>query len=332
VLGVPAAGALSGEASGTSAAGDIAAPAAPTTPSRGGKFVFKDKSGAILHSYDEPLESARSQVIINNALGGLRESATTERERSAADAAIKAGANFLQGGSTIKESADLALSMYGRAVAGQGYKKTYEQSPGGGGPAGPTKTDIKLSELDRKTTNEIIHRVETTEHVRAAADSETDALQGLQYIRQMQSGMGDFAAFAKWLQSISGKVVTDRERQQFMGSEGVWTGISNEAGKYVNGGRFDEAFMRQLEKVFMGSVQRAREKRAQAAKTAQGEARGMGLSDAAVDVVGGHFTGEFGGTTARQIAPDSSKPASPGGGGGLSPAASSYLKSRGGGP
>jgi len=77
VLGVPAAGAMSGETGESSAAGDVAAPpAAPAAPTRGGRFVIKDKSGATVHQYDEPLERMKSQLAIKGALGAMGIAAT----------------------------------------------------------------------------------------------------------------------------------------------------------------------------------------------------------------------------------------------------------------
>lgn len=282
VLGVPAAQAMSGEAGGASAATDIAAP-----PSRGGKFVIKDKSGAIVHSYDEPLERMKTQTIVNSAMGGLREAAQTDREKAAADAAVKAAAGLVDGGVDLDKAARLGLDTYKNTLQ-QEFKKTYPQGAGGGGGG----QDLKTRRFEGEERNRIIGRVGRDFNVKAADEVSNFAQRALAKM-DLATGTGDFAAFADWLKEESGKVVTDKEREQFMSSAGGFTGLKNKVDRWTNGGRFDPQYMAEVRGLMESMVKSIQEQKAHAADVAVGEATSSGLSPQSVDVVGGHFTGKF---------------------------------------
>lgn len=264
---------------------------APETPKRGGKFVVTDKTGNTVLTYDEPVQRVQARQHILDAAAGLIDHSRTPENKQAATRAADVAAAALDATGDSKYALDTFLKTY-QAETSQ-FKKAPVAGVGGTGGGGPSKTAIKLEGMDREATNQIITRVARDEHTKAAADTEQDAIQGLKLIQDMNSGTGDFGAFSQYLKSMSGKVVTDREREQFQGSEGIWTELENKSAKYFNNGRYAPEYMHELEKVLLLTLQRAREARVRASKIAQGEARGLGLTPEAVDVVGGHFTGDF---------------------------------------
>lgn len=278
-------------------------PAVPQKPKRGGKFVVTDKEGNPVVTYDEPLHKSQGRQRILDAAEPLIGGGRTPENEAAAQRAADAAAGALDATGDSKYALDTFMKLYA-AETGQ-FKKEHRQGVGGGGgPAGPTKVDIKLSEFDNKTVNDIIHRVETTYHTKAASDSENDALQGLKMIQDLDSGTGDYAALANYMKSMSGKAVSDKERAAFTGGEGFWAEMETRGNRYLNGGRYAPEFMRELEKVLMATVERAREAKSAAAKVAAGEARGSRVSEAGVDVASGHFSGTF-----AQAPPTSLRPA-----------------------
>lgn len=286
VLGVPAAQAMSGEAGGASAATDIAAP-----PSRGGKFVIKDKSGAIVHSYDEPLERMKTQTIVNSAMGGLREAAQTTREKAAADAAIKAAAGLVDGGVDLDKAARLGLDTYKNTLA-QEFKKTYPQGAGGGA-AGPSKTQLKIEGMDREQEDKIIRRVSGAYDAKGMHQGIAMARRAVSSL-DSGSGIGDLDAFKAYLLQMSGKVVTDKEMDQFMHSEGAWVGWEKKFNEYAAQGRFPPEFLQPLRAMFERFITLNSESLKQMGSNAREQAKRSHLSPDQQAIVYGNFTGDFG--------------------------------------
>jgi hypothetical protein len=285
VLGIPGAEAMSGEASGASAAGEIAAPTAPT---RGGRFVIKDKSGAVVHSYDEPLERMKSQMAIKGALGAMGVTATNDRERNAVQAASVAGANMLDLGLPPDQAVKYSLDVYGKTL----NEKKHGASGPGGGAGG---TDLKRDRYEGEERNRIIGRVSRDFNVKAADEVSNFAQRALDKMAT-DTGMGQFGAFADWLKEESGKVVTDKEREQFMSAAGGFTGLKNKIDRWTDGGKFDPAYMGELKQLMETMLQSIKAQKTKAAEIAAGEAEGSGLSQRSVDVVGGHYSGTFKGS------------------------------------
>ncbi len=248
VLGVAGAGAMSGEAGGATAGVDIQEPAGK------GKFVIKDKSGIAVHSYDEPLELAKSRMIMNSAMGGLKEAARTDRERTAAEAAVNAAADLVPAGATLEQYATAAkfgLDMYGKAVAGQGYRRTYEPAKGGGGPAStnvPTRLALKVGDQALTAYNMIHDNIAQDQAVKGANERYQSIQRGMSLLKaSSEGGMSEHAALKEYLNSISGKVVTDTELDKMLGSAGAWQKWLYQANQYLDSGRMPENFKRQLE-------------------------------------------------------------------------------------
>ena len=291
VLGVPGADAASGEASGASAAGEIPAPIAPQP---GGKFVIKDKNGIVVHSYDEPLERARTQVLVNSAMGGLKDAARTERERSAADAAVKMAAGLVDSGTSVADAAKLGLDAYGRSLTGE-FKKVYPGSGGSGGTGGlPSKTALKIEGMDREQTDKIIRRVDKDGDAKKQIDGINFARRAMASL-DSGSGMGDLDAFKSYLLQMSGKVVTDKEMDQFMHSEGAWAGWEKKLNEYnvSNPGRFPPEFVAPLRAMFQRFIELNSANLKQMADNARSQAQLSGLGENDQAIVYGHFTGEF---------------------------------------
>lgn len=288
VLGIPGAEAASGEASGASAAGDVAAPEVPAAPTRGGRFVIKDKSGATVHQYDEPLERMKSQLAIKGALGAMGVAASNDRERNAVQAASVAGAQMLDLGLQPDQAVKYSLDVYNKTL-NQEYRKSYPQGHGGGGGGGQ---DLKTQRFEGEERNRIITRVSRDFNVKAADEVSNFATRAIDKMN-LATGTGDFGAFADWLKEESGKVVTDKEREQFMSSAGGFTGLKNKIDRWTNGGHFDPAYMGEVRGLMETILHSIEAQKAKAAEIARQEAAGSALSPGSVDVVSGHFSGKF---------------------------------------
>lgn len=269
------------------------APKAPEKPKRGGKFTVKDAEGNVVQATDEPMALDKKKQAILASARPLIDDGRSPFNAEAADRAANTAAGILESTGDAKYATDKFIELY-KSESDQQFKKNrLPGAPGAGGPAGPSKAEIKLSEYENKAVNDIIARVGRDYHVRAATDSENEALQSLKMMQEMDSGTGDYAALAGIMRSFSGKAVSDRERAAFTGGEGFWSEMETKANRYLHNGRYDPVFMRELEQELSLIVERSREAKAAAAKVGVGEARGSRLSDSAVDVVSGHFSGTF---------------------------------------
>lgn len=284
VMGSPAAASMGRLPSMSSASTDLAAPQGK------GKFLIKDKSGIVVHAFDEPVERAKSQAAIQGALSSLGVAAATDRERAAADAAAKAGGQMLDLGLQPDQAVRYALDVYGKTLNGE-FKKVYPQGHGSGA-AGPTKTELAVTKIEGEERNRIITRVSRDFNVKAADEVANFAQRALDKMN-LATGTGDYGAFADWLKEESGKVVTDREREQFMSSAGGFTGLKNKVDRWTNGGRFDPEYMGEVRQLMETMLQSVQAQKAKASETAASEAAGSGLSPQSVDVVRGHFSGQF---------------------------------------
>jgi hypothetical protein len=285
--------------------------AKPKAPAGTGRFVLKDKAGNVQQIWDEGANTSENRKAII-AMMQTRPGDSPE-EKAAAERAIQRGTEAL---SLVgpEKAAQLADADYQREMAG--YKKQPTQAQkGSGGPGGPTKAEFKVATIEGEERNRIIARVGRDYNAKAADETESFANMAMQKMR-LATGTGDYAAFADWLKSESGKVVTDREREAFLSAAGGFTGLQNRIGRWTNNGRFDPKYMSEVQGLMEAIKNEIRAKRDRAASLARGEAERSGLSPESVDVVGGHFTGEFtGGTKAPLGARKPAEGAKPGGSG-----------------
>src|SRR5262249_32977062 len=128
---------------------------------------------------------------------------------------------------------------------------------------------------------------------KAAVGSADDAKQGLALMQEIDSGFGDASAFGQFLNSISGKVVSDKERAFYMGSEGVWQELEAKVNRYAGQARLPPELMRDLRQRLLTIIEKANERRNAAAKQARETAlRTPGAEDAA-DMLDGYFSGNW---------------------------------------
>lgn len=267
-----------------------AAPAMPKM-SRGGRFTIKDPTGIQVASYDEPMERMKSQLSIRGALGSMGLAATTDREKAATAAATEAGANMLDLGVDPNNAVKHAVDIYGHVLNTGEFKKTLPPGAGGGGPGGPSKTDIKILGMDREQADKIIRRTAGNYDMKATSTAVAAARQAL---RDLQSGEGmpDLDAFKRYLLQMSGKVVTDKEMDQFVNSTGKFNGIEQKIAQWTNEGRFPEEFKRQLGQMFQTFIENAERARKEMGDNARHQAALEGLSPDGQAVVSDFFTGD----------------------------------------
>lgn len=267
-----------------------AAPAVPKA-SRGGRFVIRDKSGIQVQSYDEPVERMKGQTAIRSTLGAMGLAAVTDRERAATQAASEAGAQMLDLGLQPAEAVKYAVDIYGKTLK-QEYGVSKVKPAGGGGPGGPSKIELRMTGMDREQADKIIKRVDHLEKAPGQVDGLNMARRALASL-DSGSGMGDLDAFKSYLVQMSGKVVTDKEMDQFMKSEGAWTGWEAKVNQYAAQGRFPEEFTKPLRAMFERFIKLNEADLARAGSSAMEQARLSKLSPEQQAIVRGHFTGNF---------------------------------------
>jgi len=305
VLGISGAQADASTAGGASAEGEIAAPG---TPTRGGRFVIKDKSGATVHSYDEPLERMKSQMSIKGALGAMGLAATTEREKAAVEAASKAGAQMLDLGLAPDQAVKYAVDIYGKTL-NQEFKKTYPQGAGGGsgGPVMGKEERQRVSALS-DDASKIIDQVARDEKKGEVSKAGLHINRGLELLKGDRSGFRDTQAMAQLLREMSGLAVTEQEYNRTVGGEGFRTLVEKALSFYGSTGKLPDETIRELKAVFQRA--QASYKRALAAmgtKAYEQVKRRLLLAtpeerEAQADAARGYFTDEYS---------DSAAPAAP---------------------
>jgi len=307
-------------------------PPTPEKPKRGGKFTVTDKSGNQVLQYDEPLQQQKMRQDILRVGEPLITQGRNEINRDAANrAADAAAADYAAFGDSGK-AIDLFTKLYGQQV-GQ-FKKEFPGG-GGGGPAGPSKTDIKLAERDDTLVQHVIGRVGGQYEMKAVDQSITMAKNSLSSMNE-HTGMGDLNAFKQYLLAMSGKVVTDKEMEQFMHSSGAWTGWEKKYNEYMNEGKFPPQFLRSLQTLMQGFIANAEAKRKELGENAYQQVLGLQGSEQAAAVARGHFTGfdqPVGATPLGQPKPKAGAghPAPATGGASGKARAEAWLKSQGGG-
>lgn len=296
-------------------AGLPASPSAGTPPvKRGGKFTVTDKEGNVIHEYDAPLEKkrVRDQIaqMAEPLVGQARNPEEEKAFQSAADSTAKL-VGVLPPDQLVKYFQDSVKTQLGE------FKKSRMGDQGGGGPAGPSKTDLKLEGMANEETNRIISRVRSTTHVTAAEDAERTALRGLASLdAASQGGMQQLEALKQHMLELSGKVVTDREMSQFMGSTGVWNEIQAKLGKYANGGELPPEFLKQLRGVLTTGLENARRAKNDAAQNAYQQSMLATGDPRQAAIARGNFNGDFSvddGASKPKLAPRQgpAKPAAP---------------------
>lgn len=233
---------------------------------RGGKFTVTDKDGNVIHEYDAPLEQKRTrdqiQAMAEPLVGRARNSEEEKAYAAAAESTAKL-VGVLPPNELVKYFQDSVKTQLGE------FKKSRMGGDAVGGPAGPSKTDLKVESMGNEETNRIIARVRATTHAEKAAEAEAAAQAGLASLDSAgQGGMQQLEALKQHMLALSGKVVTDREMGQFMGSTGVWNEIQAKLGKYTAGGEMPPEFLSQLRGVLMTGLQTARTRRNAAAQNA----------------------------------------------------------------
>lgn len=263
--------------------------AAPKSPAaKTGRFVLKDKDGNIVDIFDESQETKDRQARMLAVMRPYIKDPENPQSQAAAQRAASAAAELT---SVMPEdqAAKAGLEQYNKEMGG--FKKQALPGKGGSGTGAPS---LKERKFETETENQIINRVGSHYNAKAADETGQFARMALSKM-DLATGTGDFSAFADWLKSESGKVVTDREREQFMSSAGGFTGLQNKINRWTNNGRFDPKYMGEVRQMMETILHSIEEKRQRAADIAKGEAKSAGLSSSAQDVVGGHFTGKFAG-------------------------------------
>jgi hypothetical protein len=258
---------------------------------RGGKFTIRDAQGNIIHEYDAPLEKQKVLTQITAMGAPFVKNAGFPEDEKAAQAAAEY-ASTLVGVLPPDKIPDAYLKAYQENLSG--YKKKHIEGQGGGGPAGPSKTDIKMQQMANDDTNRIIARVRQTSHVTAAEDAEESARRALAALdAAAQGGMQQLEAVKQHMVELSGKVVTDREMSQFMGSTGYWNEAQAKLSKYIASGEQPKEFLHQLRGVLETGLQRALARKNAAAQNAYQQSMLSSGDPVQAAIARGNFNGDF---------------------------------------
>lgn len=237
----PGAGASSQEAGGASAGGAIAPPK-PTGPM---KFVLRDKNGASVYEWDEPLLHHQNQQALEQSAAAAMGGALTAEEGKAIKAAATEVAPFLDK-LTAKEAMD---EMAKRVSASLGQFKKHV--PGGGGGAGsgvPGKDEQKRLFQLENVSKGIITGEANRNKLSAIASQEEAIDQG----EQLLNGGGGFqqtSAMLEWLKGLAGRA-PQSEFNALKSQQSVWGRVEQEINKLAPGAPLSHEIVRQMREAF----------------------------------------------------------------------------------
>lgn len=303
VLGVPGVGGTAGEMGAASAKVDI-----PETSARGGRFLIKDKSGATVHSYDEPLERMKSQMAIKGAMNAMGVAAVTEREKAAVEAASAAGAQMLDLGLAPDQAVRYSLDVYGKTLR-QEFKLSRPDGTGGSGGGGSVMGKEERQRVGALSddASKIIDQVARDGKMGEVSKAGLHINRGLELLKGDRSGFRDTQAMAQLLREMSGLAVTEQEYNRTVGGEGFKTLVEKALAFYTSTGGLPDETIRELKEVFtraQASYKRALGAMGSKAYEQVNRRLLLGTPEeraAQADAARGYFTDEYGSPSAPAV-------------------------------
>lgn len=224
-------------------------PSQPQAPTGSGRFILKDKEGRVQQIWDEGAESERNRQVVRQALAPYINDPANKEMAAAAERAATSGADVAVGHPDgIKAGIEYAKSQFQKEMGG--FKKEARPSKVGTGGGGvPTKLALKLNAEALTTYNTVLDNVAQQQDVKAANTRRAFATQALDHLNaasQQNSGMQELGALKDYMLVESGKTVTDKEMDQFLGSAGAWEKMKFKLAQYTSEGRMPSEFKRQL--------------------------------------------------------------------------------------
>lgn len=269
-------------------------PGMPSQPRGSGRFVLKDKQGKIMQIWDEGAESQANRDAILKLMAPYIETGSPEAKAAAQRAATGAADLVGTGRVTLDKGVDVAVRDFKNEM--ERFRRVFPGSHGGGGGGAggalPSKQELALSKFDSDEVDKTIRRQSRDFKEGPAQDILDFANQALAEF-DLQTGVGDYDAFASWLQSRSGKVVTDRERSAFEGAAGMLDGFMNKMGRWFNGGRFNKEYVDEVREVLEGMRNRVLAKQREMGERTRRSLALAGVSPQGQAMGYGHYTGDF---------------------------------------
>lgn len=224
-------------------------PSAPPAPRQGGRFEYRDESGALVDTYDQNAEDDRASADVRDALRPLMSANPTPREQTAAKMAIEYGVGVAK-----RRGADKGI------VAATQLFENQSKEPALSGANGAAALEQRRLINNDSQSTKIIDDISGTEGAKALANTEATVAQGLDLLHS-GSGLADKTALAQLTKGLYGANQSDKEFMRTLNADGFFSGLQNKINNLVDGGRLDEALRSDLEKVLTLSQQAANRRR-----------------------------------------------------------------------
>lgn len=252
---------------------DGSPPTGPTPPNTGaapdatkgsGRYILKDKSGNVIDIWDSKAEEQQTRNQVMGFMAPLIGHAKTPQQKANAQEAADIAASAVETYGPQK-AAEIGAANYFKlekddqenARVGQGQQRIDNKKGGKGGVAAPGIKSKEEMALDKEANDYVDKTIKTVNLGYDAKDSRkamqvsAAAVAKLDDALKNPSGMMQLAALKDYMLSVSGKVVTDREMDQFLGSEGVWNEVKSKVAKYTDSGQMPPEFAQKLRSMLL---------------------------------------------------------------------------------
>lgn len=274
-------------------------------PKGSGRFALKDKEGNLLQTFDTNSEgdSVRASIM---AAAKERPGDTPDEKHASEMAMQRATSLYPQVGAA--KAADIYDQTY-KAVMSEVKKRGVAGAGGSGaGAGGPSKAEMKLEGMDREEFHKIVNDFKGNYDVPATIKAERMAQSAVADLDR-GGGMNSLNALKQYMLQMSGKVVTDREMDQFLSSTGKWNNFEMKMNQWTKAGEMPPEFKAALREMLGNFAMNASKRRLEMAQNAKESARLGGMDDSGQARVYGFFTGDYGGAPEKGALRDRGKKA-----------------------
>ncbi len=199
----------------------------PTGPT---KFVLRDKNGASVYEWDEPLLHHKNTEALKDVAKAAVGGALTPEEEKAVDAAAREVAPFLDqlGPKAAMEEMRKRTEM----SIGQ-FKKRGVGGGGGPGPGVPGKAELQRLKIVQDEEN---HLIEKHLGIEKAADlSKMDqALNNMDAALTAGGGMNQVIAMVEQVKAANGRAAAQQEFKAIQGASGAMSSLETLANHYLD--------------------------------------------------------------------------------------------------
>jgi hypothetical protein len=283
-------------------------PAAPKPKGKGGRFSIRDREGNLVQTFDEPAEKEKSRGAIEAAIAPYIDDPRNPEQQAAAKRASEVAERAISAGFSDKEALQLGINQLNKEMGSFKAQKLPSSAPApakGGAAAGGSGLGVGRQEQSRlgalsDDTQTFLFKLSSDQKIPDARKALAETAEMESALEKAgQDGFSGGAALSRYMKSISGAAVSEREVDRIMGGAGALSQWETKLNRYTNGGKLDDDLIRGLKNITSRARQVFNERIQNAVQTGQGYFRNnVGLAtpeDRAKqeELVSGFFTGKW---------------------------------------